>query len=423
MAQHTERSSHRSRSVAHSHRSHGHSHAHHSHHHHYGHGHGHSRHSRLDQDLHSALNGSSYRRPHNELARRHTSHDIAAPDQELEPVHPGTRSNSTPQVDMDLAYGEFHPSALERLEPPPEQEEVNGLVSKVKSLLEEAECAQHSATATIAHLQKNPDAMAAVALTLAEISNLIAKLAPAALTALKTSAPAVFALLASPQFMIAAGVGIGVTIVMFGGYKIVKQIQTAQSAKNNNSNTPPAIPAAAPTPQPIEAAPRHQEQSVDEMLELELNSSISRVEKWRRGVAESEAHSVGTSVDGEFITPTAAAMSGIMVPDKASNVRSTRSRRTTRTARTGRTGATGAAGKGAFRDLDGVGPEDSVSQVTGTTRSSRRSKRTTTRTSTTRGPDREYDHHHDDDKKSSKHKKSKKDKFGGKSNRLRLLFA
>lgn len=209
---------------------------------------------------------------------------------------------------MNLAYGEFHPSSIERLEPPPGPDgELDGLVGKVRTLLVEADCAHHTASATIAHLQKNPDAMAAVALTLAEISNLVKKLAPTALLALKTSAPAVFALLASPQFMIAAGVGIGVTIVMFGGYKIIKQITAAKEAN---------------VPQPLQPQPEqvtHQPLEMDEMLEID--AKLSHIEMWRRGVAESEAESCGTSVDGEFITPTAAAMSGLHLPLRVAELR------------------------------------------------------------------------------------------------------
>jgi hypothetical protein len=225
-----------------------------------------------------------------DLQRRHT--DLAITTREPRPA--AGRYNSDSHIDMDLAYGEVHPSALAlapRGEPAPE-EEFDGLVDKAKMLLEEADCIQRSATATMAHLQKNPEAMAAVALTLAEISNLAAKLAPGVLTSLKASAPSVFALLASPQFLIAAGLGIGVTIVMFGGYKIIKQIQ----------NPSPSVDA----PKGQQAIP----EPMDQMFELN-EENLSRVEVWRRGVADVEAESVGTSVDGEFITPTAAAMSGI----------------------------------------------------------------------------------------------------------------
>lgn len=227
---------------------------------------------------------------------------------------------------MDLAYGEYHAPTLaekqlqRQAKQPPEQE-LDGLVKKVHGLLEEADCAQHTATATIAHLQKNPDAMAAVALTLAEISNVVAKLAPAALTALKTSAPTIFALLASPQFLIAAGVGIGVTIVMFGGYKIIKQIQQPQEVQENTRQ------AEYPVQEPIAQSGRNMEEMI------ELASDCSGVESWRRGVADAEAESYGTSVDGEFITRTAANMSGLLVHDRVGDLRSSKSVKSRKTTR------------------------------------------------------------------------------------------
>ena len=183
------------------------------------------------------------------------------------------------EIDMDLAYGDIPPPLpVARID---EEAELKSLVNRVKMLLEEAECLQYSASTTIANLQKNPDAMAAVALTLAEISNIASKMAPGALMAMKGSAPAVFALLASPQFLIAGGVAVGVTVVALGGYKVIKKIKASHSAK--------------------------EDPGMDEMLEV--GGDVSRIDNWRRGIAEVEAQSVGTSVDGEFITPHAAAMS------------------------------------------------------------------------------------------------------------------
>ncbi|KAI9871715.1 MAG: hypothetical protein M1823_008366, partial [Watsoniomyces obsoletus] len=101
-------------------------------------------------------------------------------------------------------------------------------------LLDEANCAQHSVKAIVLHLQKNPDAMAAVALTLAEISNIASKMAPGALAVLKTGAPTVFAILAAPEFLIAVGVGVGLTVVMFGGYKIIKKIKAGRAEKEGS---------------------------------------------------------------------------------------------------------------------------------------------------------------------------------------------
>ncbi|KAJ6049410.1 uncharacterized protein N7446_007258 [Penicillium canescens] len=231
--------------------------------------------------------------PPQTIARRHTHHDVTVRDA---PRPSTARSRSDAHIDMDLAYGDASPAALSRYtpqEPNNDQKELDGLVHRAQWLLEEAHCVQHGATATIAHLQKNPDAMAAVALTLAEISNIARKMAPTALTALKSASPAVFALLSSPQFLIAAGVGLGVTVVMFGGYRIIKRIQ------GNDTE--------APNPQQPQP-----EMEMEDMMELNAEA-LSSVDMWRRGVADVQAESLGTSVDGEFITPTAAAMSGIDV--------------------------------------------------------------------------------------------------------------
>ena len=102
---------------------------------------------------------------------------------------------------------------------------LKGEMSKLTQLLDEANCLQYTATTMIDHLQKNPEALAAVGLTLAEISQLARKVGPKALMSMKTAFPAVVALLASPEFLIAGGVAVGVTVVMLGGYKIIKRIK------------------------------------------------------------------------------------------------------------------------------------------------------------------------------------------------------
>ncbi|KAM3415465.1 hypothetical protein BST61_g8986 [Cercospora zeina] len=215
-----------------------------------------------------------------ELTRRHTDGiDLRSKRA------PQARSTSLDEIDMDLAYGELPP-------PLPEKKVEDEVVLRDKMtylqrLLDEGNCVQHSATAMIDNLQKNPDALAAVALTLAEISNIAAKMAPGALAAMKSSYPAILALLASPQFAIAAGVGIGVTIIAFGGYKIIKKIQ----AKNEDER--------------LLEAPIPGEAGADVPEEMEELRELDRIEEWRRGIADVGAESLGTSVDGEFITPVA----------------------------------------------------------------------------------------------------------------------
>lgn len=201
-------------------------------------------------------------------------------------------------LDMNLAYGNIPPPLSKaRVD---EEMEFKGLVGKVRILLEEADCVHYSVTTIIASLQKNPDAMAAVALTLAEISKLATKMAPGLLASMKGSAPAVFALLASPQFLIAAGVGVGVTIVALGGYKIIMKIRAA------NAEDP----------------------VVDEMIEL--GADVNRIDNWRRGISEIEEQSVGTSADGEFITPMAANLSRLNLQEEKAADTSRRKHRSPR---------------------------------------------------------------------------------------------
>lgn len=219
-----------------------------------------------------------------ELVRRHTGHP---PMTRSLPV---SRRASHNDIDMDLAYGDAPPPLpVSKIEDSPElRDKLTGL----QRLLEECNCLQHSAGATIENLQKNPEALAAVGLTLAEISTLVTKLSPGALPGLKAAFPAIMALLASPQFAIAAGVAVGVTIIAFGGYKIVKKIQASNRERHDEAML--LVDADGAEQQPASPA-----ESLDELREL------SSVERWRRGIADEQARSVGTSVDGEFITPMA----------------------------------------------------------------------------------------------------------------------
>jgi len=81
-----------------------------------------------------------------------------------------------------------------------------------------------------------------------------------------------------------------VTIIAFGGYKIVKKIQASNREKKDSV----VMLEDGGEEEPVSPA-----EEVDELREL------SSVEKWRRGIADEQARSVGTSVDGEFITPIA----------------------------------------------------------------------------------------------------------------------
>ncbi|KAK5163943.1 uncharacterized protein LTR77_010338 [Saxophila tyrrhenica] len=217
-----------------------------------------------------------------ELTRRHTD------GLELTHSRPSktSRSASADDIDMDLAYGDLPPPLPERNYDT--EVELRQKMSGLQKLLDECNCIQHSVTATIDNLQKNPDALAAVALTLAEISNLATKMAPGALMSMKGAFPAIIAILASPEFMIAAGVGVGVTVIALGGYKIVKKIKAKRAESGMLIEADPDADYEPGTPD-----------SETELRELD------KIEQWRRGIADVEASSVGTSVDGEFVTPRA----------------------------------------------------------------------------------------------------------------------
>ena len=219
-----------------------------------------------------------------ELVRRHTD---GLELQRATRPSPQRRA-SADDIDMDLAYGELPPPLPERKYDT--EIELRQKMSGLQRLLDECNCVQHSVIATIDNLQKNPDALAAVALTLAEISNLATKMAPGALMSMKGSFPAIIALLASPEFAIAAGVGVGVTIIALGGYKIIKKIKERKEAEDGRLLEDGAAMGEEPGPPDGE---------MDSLRE------INRIEAWRRGIADVEAESMVSSVDGEFVTPQA----------------------------------------------------------------------------------------------------------------------
>jgi hypothetical protein len=236
------------------------------------------------------------------LVRRHTDSPQMDQVAERSVYAPPKRSNSSPtiaeDIDMHLAYGDIPPPLpMQTYSSNDKESELRGLMSRLDKIMLEAQCIQHSATSIITSLQANPEAMAAVALTLAEISNLVSKMGPGVLAALKGGSPAVFALLASPQFLIGTGVAVGVTIVMFGGYKIIKKIKA-------------------------DAAERKEALRMDEALVYE--GDLTSIDSWRRGIAEEEARSIGTSVDGEFITPEAQRLRKAKIRERAKEERSHR---------------------------------------------------------------------------------------------------
>ncbi|KAH7013129.1 hypothetical protein EDB80DRAFT_569785 [Ilyonectria destructans] len=234
------------------------------------------------------------------------------------------------EIDMDLAYGNIPPDLEYRtdLDPRGEEKEATDLVHRVEGLLDEAKCVHHSATATITHLQKDPDAAAAVALSLAELSSLVKKTSPAFLAVMKSASPAVFSLLASPQFLIGSTIAVGVTVVCFGGWKIVQRVNEQRAAREALAyeNVPMDRPAPMRTQSEYSAG-------VDEALIID--DDLSSIETWRRGIVPGEAE----SADFELITPTAIGMYG-KDDDDMKSLRSTRTSKTSKTNKTSKTSKT-----------------------------------------------------------------------------------
>ncbi|MBE7182230.1 MAG: hypothetical protein INR71_13680 [Terriglobus roseus] len=247
-----------------------------------------------------------------ELYRRHSD-----TSQAISMSRRSRKSRSVDDVDMDLAYGEVPPPLPARTMT--QEAELRGKANRLQQLLDEANCLQHSVSATIEKLQKNPEALAAVGLALAEVSALVAKVGPRALPAVRGAFPAVFALLASPQFLIATGVGVGMVVVMLGGYKIIKR-RVKDKAELDRGG-----------------------QALSEGALQELEPELSHIEVWRRGIADAEADSSGTTVDGEFITPMAARMrvqDGTLRPEDLKSSKSSRAQPRRSKSDVGRDGST-----------------------------------------------------------------------------------
>ncbi|KAK0744560.1 hypothetical protein B0T21DRAFT_281613 [Apiosordaria backusii] len=241
-------------------------------------------------------------------------------------------------IDMDLAYGSIPPDLAHRhdlapkdvvvsrsvnatahilpeqetevdpqVEIDPQEAQALGLMDKIEEFLQEADCVHASATNMIESLQQKPEAAAAVALSLAELSALVGKMSPAFLAFLKGGSPAVFALLASPQFLIGAGVAAGITVVMFGGWKIVKKMTSGNAAAvKEQPIAMRALPMASGAPQheqrlrELEGQSEQQspsEASYQEPLVVDDVQELSSIEMWRRGIEPSFAE--GTTVPGD----------------------------------------------------------------------------------------------------------------------------
>lgn len=280
---------------------------------------------------------------------------------------PNDKKKKKKEIDMNLAYGNIPPDLASRTDLGPvtkaeeeraaadaelkRQQEARTLMARIDTILDEAEAVQHSATSIIDHLQRKPEAAAAVALMLAELSTLLKTLGPGFLSVVKGGSPAIFALLASPQFLVAVGVTVGVTVVCFGGWKIVKRIKeakavaaerdaNAQAFEMQDHQSQQYVPRSSSGQSGFEAGSRYggaAPPSEDDALVLE--EELSTIETWRRGIVPSEAddeellaRSIAESADLELITPDAAQS----VRDDGRSIRTVRTHRSSKSHRSHR---------------------------------------------------------------------------------------
>lgn len=280
----------------------------------------------------------------------------------IRPTPPPKDKKKKKEIDMNLAYGNIPPDLASRTDLGPvtkaeeeraqadaelkRQQEARTLMARIDTILDEAEAVQHSATSIIDHLQRKPEAAAAVALMLAELSTLLKTLGPGFLSVVKGGSPAIFALLASPQFLVGVGVAVGVTVVCFGGWKIVKRIKEAKAVAAEKEASAQAFemqdqPQYAPRSgqSGFEAGSRYGAPgpgSEDDALVLE--EELSTIETWRRGIVPSEAddeelaRSIAESADLELITPDAARS----VRDDGRSIRTVRTHRSSKSHRSHR---------------------------------------------------------------------------------------
>lgn len=282
----------------------------------------------------------------------------------IRPTPPPTdKKKKKKEIDMNLAYGNIPPDLASRTDLGPvtkaeeeraaadaelkRQQEARTLMARIDTILDEAEAVQHSATSIIDHLQRKPEAAAAVALMLAELSTLLKTLGPGFLSVVKGGSPAIFALLASPQFLVAVGVTVGVTVVCFGGWKIVKRIKEAKAVAAERDASAQAFEMQDQSQQYVprssgqsgfEAGSRYGGAPPSEDDALVLEEELSTIETWRRGIVPSEAddeelaRSIAESADLELITPDAAQS----VRDDGRSIRTVRTHRSSKSHRSHR---------------------------------------------------------------------------------------
>ncbi|KAK6337206.1 hypothetical protein TWF718_009988 [Orbilia javanica] len=203
------------------------------------------------------------------------------------------RNNSTGA--LTLRSASTTDLSLPPLPPRPEVDEeddhLTALFTQVQDIIDHAAAAQSSVVTLVDALRREPETLAMVGLTLAEISTIIAKLSPAALAGAQLNWPVVFTFLASPQFAIVAGGVIGTTVILLGGYKIIKKMIYGEPAKPPeiidmggtvvDEGDVKAITAAGEPPAPVPAAAPAVMEITQRVQEIKVDDTARERERER----------------------------------------------------------------------------------------------------------------------------------------------
>lgn len=193
-------------------------------------------------------------------------------------------------IDDGLEYGEYSPRTLARVHRN-QKADLRELLMKTETTMRDARAVGSTAVATIEKLKQDPKIFAPVALSLSEISKLASTLAPGFVLAMKSAYPAAFALLSSPQFLVAGGMSAGVTVVMLGGYKIIRQLascfSTGRPERPLAIEEPPTRGRRAIADRPRDAsrgrrASQSRPRAAPDEIE-QLQSSVSTIADWIPG--------------------------------------------------------------------------------------------------------------------------------------------
>jgi hypothetical protein len=215
------------------------------------------------------------------------------------------------QRDVVVPYGRPAGAQVGKVDMSSNAAQLKDLTRSVTGLIKGS--GSQSAASIIKSLKKDPKKMAAVAMKLADIAKLVSGMGAQVLPKLKYASPSVFALLCSPEFLIAGGAALTATVVIFGGYQFIQKKlkdKKGEAIQIMRESRQPAYSEA------IRCDTRDISDLNRPVIGGDGSGGITGIESWRRGIAEEHARSVAMSAEGEYITPDALRRKKEMIKDR-----------------------------------------------------------------------------------------------------------